>query len=83
MGKRGPSSFKKLDALRAIKSAREAGLEPAMVEIETKDGVTIRVYGPKTAPATSAEVMSSKEWDEAIARERAAAKAKGSKGGDE
>jgi hypothetical protein len=47
-GQAGPSSFKKLDAERAIRSAREAGLEPAMTEIERKDGTTFLVYGDKT-----------------------------------
>jgi hypothetical protein len=72
MGKRGPSSFKKLDALRAINTAREAGLEPAIVEIETKDGTTFRVYGDKAVPAeTTKEVMSSKEWDAEIEKLKA------------
>jgi hypothetical protein len=71
MGKRGPSSFKKLDALRAIKSAREAGLAPSIVEIETKDGVTIRVYGDKAASETNPEVMTSAEWDAEIAKLKA------------
>jgi hypothetical protein len=66
VGKRGPASFKKLDALRAIKSAREAGITPTMVEIETKDGAIIRVFG-----ATPQEVVSAKEWDEEIAKLKA------------
>jgi len=37
MGKRGSSSFKKLDVERALRSAREGGLEPAMLEIVAKD----------------------------------------------
>jgi integrase len=49
MGMRGPSSFKRLDAERAIRSAREAGLEPAMIEIVTKDGTIFRVYGDNAA----------------------------------
>jgi hypothetical protein len=53
MGKRGPSSFKRLDALRAIKSAREAGITPTVVEIETKDGAIIRIYGDNTATETT------------------------------
>jgi hypothetical protein len=69
MGKRGPSSFKKLDVERAIRSAREAGVEPAMVEIVAKDGAVIRVYGDKAAHAeTPPEVISSKEWDAEIAK---------------
>jgi hypothetical protein len=67
VGKRGPSSFKKLDALRAIKSARAAGITPTMVEIETKDGAIIRVFG-----ATPQEAVSAKEWDAEIAKLKAA-----------
>jgi hypothetical protein len=77
MGKRGPSSFKRLDAERAIRSAREAGLEPAMIEIVAKDGTTFRVYGDKAVPnETTAEVMSSKEWDAEIAKLKAKTPAK-------
>jgi hypothetical protein len=64
MGKRGASSFKKLDVARAIRSAHEAGLEPAMVEIETKDGTTIRVYGDKAAlTETTQDTAGKKAWD--------------------
>jgi hypothetical protein len=78
MGKRGPSSFKKLDAERAIWSAREAGLEPAMIEIVAKDGTTFRVYGDKAAlTETTDEVRSAKEWDAEIAKLKAKPPPKG------
>jgi hypothetical protein len=77
MGKRGPSSFKKLDVERAIKSAREGGVEPAMIEVVGKDGVTIRIYGDKAAAATTQEVQSAKEWDAEIAKLKAKAPPKG------
>jgi hypothetical protein len=53
MGKRGPNAFKRNDAIRAIESARTAGVEPAMVEVVvTKDGSVIyRVYGEDAVPA--------------------------------
>ena len=71
MGKRGPGSFKKLDAQRAIERARAAGIEPAMVEIVSKDGVTIRVYGDKaTPPATTSEVMTARNGTTKIAKRR-------------
>jgi hypothetical protein len=76
MGKRGPASFKKLDIERAIRSAREAGFEPGMIEIQTRDGGVIRVYGDKATPETAREVMSAKEWDEEIARLKAKPKTK-------
>jgi hypothetical protein len=79
MGKRGPSSFKRLDAERAIRSARGAGLEPAMIEIVAKDGTTFRVYGDKAALTgeTTEEVRSAKEWDAEIAKLKAKAPPKG------
>jgi hypothetical protein len=65
VGKRGPSSFKKLDAERAIRSAREAGLEPAMIEIVAKDGTVFRVYGDNAA-LDSTQAAGAKAWNEAI-----------------
>jgi hypothetical protein len=63
MARRGSNTFKRNDAIRAIQSARDAGVEPAMVEIVAKDGTTFRIYGDKavTNPA-SAERGISKEW---------------------
>ena len=74
MGKRGPSSFKKLDAERAIRSARAAGLEPSMVEIISKDGVTIRVYGDKMAMDTTQDTAGTKAWNAEIAKLKATPK---------
>ena len=53
MGKRG--AFKKRDVERAIRSVRDAGVAPAMVEVETKDGTIIRVFSgtESTANATA------------------------------
>jgi hypothetical protein len=67
MGKRGLNAFKSNDAVRAIESARKAGVEPAMVEIVAKDGTTFRIYGDRavTIPANS-EPGISREWREAI-----------------
>jgi hypothetical protein len=70
MGKRGPSSFKKLDAERAIRSAREAGLEPAMIEIVAKDGTIFRVYGDDAA-LTETQDAGAKAWNEEIAKLKA------------
>lgn len=67
MGKRGPNAFKRNDAVRAIQSARDAGVEPAMVEIVAKDGTTYRIYGDKAVPApASSEPAITKEWQEEI-----------------
>jgi hypothetical protein len=60
VGKRGPSSFKKLDVERAIRSAREAGFAPGIVEIETKDGATIRIYAHKAASQVTPDTTGAK-----------------------
>ena len=74
MGKRGPSSFKKLDAERAIRSARAAGIMPTVVEIETKDGAIIRVYGDKVATDTTQDTAGTKAWNAEIAKLKATPK---------
>jgi hypothetical protein len=61
MGKRGPSSFKLRDAKRAIRSARDAGMVPGVVEIVGKDGVIIRVHA--ATQGTTNEIVSASEWD--------------------
>jgi hypothetical protein len=71
MGKRGENLFKRLDALRALKAARDGGIEPAMIEIVAKDGTIFRVHGSKAAAETNPEVMSAKEWDDAISEMKA------------
>jgi hypothetical protein len=74
VGKRGPSSFKRLDAERAIRSAREAGLEPAMIEIVAKDGTIFRVYGDNAALTETTQEAGAKEWDAEIAKLKAKSK---------
>jgi hypothetical protein len=78
MPRRGTNSFRRADAKRAIQSARDGGIEPAGLEvIVAADGTTtFRVLGTKALPDDTREVMSAAEWDEAIEREKAAAKAK-------
>ena len=72
MGKRGVSSFKEPDVERAIRSAREAGLSPAMIEVVSRDGVTIRVYGENAAlTETTPDFVGSKAWAEEIAKLKA------------
>jgi hypothetical protein len=67
MGKRGSNAFKRNDAVRAIQSARDGGLEPSMMEvIVAADGaVTFRVYGDKAVP-TSESAAGAKAWGEEI-----------------
>jgi hypothetical protein len=83
MGKRrGPNSFKRNDAIRAIESARAAGVEPAMVEIVAKDGTIFRVYGDKACLKETAQGSATKAWDEAIIKSASDQK-KGRGGGKE
>jgi hypothetical protein len=67
MARRGPNSFKRNDAVRAIQSARDGGLEPAMMEVvvAADGGVTFRVYGDKAVPM-SESAPGVKAWDEEI-----------------
>lgn len=72
MARRGSNLFKRNDGLRALKIARDGGLEPAMIEIVAKDGTIFRVYGDNAARTeTSEEVVSAKAWDEEIAKLKA------------
>jgi hypothetical protein len=74
MARRGTNAFKRNDAIRALQSARDGGLEPAMMEVILgPDGTTtFRVYGDRAADTTS-EVVSTKEWDAEIAKLKAKA----------
>jgi hypothetical protein len=50
MGKRRPGNFRRTDALRAIRSARDAGIDPAGLEIiVAPDGTTTFRVLPKAA----------------------------------
>jgi hypothetical protein len=76
MGKRGPGSFKTLDVQRAIRSARDGGIEPAMIEIVARDGTIFRVYGDNAGLAETMLDAGAKAWD----TETAKLKAKAAKG---
>jgi hypothetical protein len=68
MARRGSNSFRRNDGIRALKVAKDGGLEPSALEIVVSpDGaVTFRVYGEKAAglmgvaPETAAGV---REWE--------------------
>jgi hypothetical protein len=74
MGKRGPSSFRRLDALRAVRAARDSGITPGVLEIIAKDGTTFRVYADNVAAATDTDTAAVKAWDAAIAELKATPK---------
>ena len=50
MTRRGSNLFKRNDGLRALRIARDGGIEPTMMEIVTKDGTTFRIYGDRAVP---------------------------------
>ena len=68
MGKRRDNAFKRNDAIRALQSARDGGLEPAAMEVVLgPDGsVTFRVLGDKAAPDPTQDTAGAKEWSKAI-----------------
>jgi hypothetical protein len=61
------------DAIRVLQSARDGGLEPAMMEVVLgADGsTTFRVYGDKATPGTSQDTAGTKAWNEEIAKLKA------------
>jgi hypothetical protein len=63
MGHRGSNSFKRNDAIRAVRSARDAGIEPAGLEVIVgADGTTtFRVLGDKLTPETP-QTAGAREW---------------------
>jgi hypothetical protein len=71
MARRGSNSFRKNDGLRALRIARDGGLEPRAMEVVVAPdgGVTFRVYGAKSAglmtvaPETPA---AAREWEDEI-----------------
>jgi hypothetical protein len=70
MGRRSENLFKRNDVMRAINSARDAGVPVAGVEITCKDGTVIRVLGENTAQmqTAQADAASAKTWDAEIAK---------------
>jgi hypothetical protein len=83
MGRRGSNSFKHNDAVRALRSALDAGMEPSALDVIIgKDGaVTFRVYGEKATGlmgVATIDATGAREWQDEIAKLKAKApKAKG------
>jgi hypothetical protein len=73
MGRRGGNAFRRNDAIRALQSARDGGIDPAALEvIVAVDGaVTFRVLGDRAAPTAGPTRGSTKEWDDEIAKLKA------------
>ena len=73
MSRRGSNSFKRNDAIRALRSALDGGLEPSAFEVVIgKDGaVTYRVYSEKAAallPLAPESTAGAREWQDEIAK---------------
>jgi hypothetical protein len=73
MARRGSNSFRRNDAIRALRSARDAGMEPTMMEVVvgTDGAVTFRVYGEKAAglmPLAPETAAGAREWQDEIAK---------------
>jgi hypothetical protein len=64
MARRGNNLFKRNDGLRALRIARDGGIEPTMMEIVAKDGTTFRIYGENAGTPE----QGAKAWDEATAK---------------
>jgi hypothetical protein len=65
MARRGNNLFKRNDGLRALRIARDGGIEPAMIEIVAKDGTVYRIYGENSAMAKQTS-QDSNSWDEGL-----------------
>jgi hypothetical protein len=67
MARRGSNAFKRNDALRLMKVARDAGLDPSTLEVIIgPDGATtLRVHSAKGVLETTPEAGAA-EWREAI-----------------
>ena len=76
MGKRRDNAFRRNDAIRAVKAARDAGVEPAVFEIVTPDGTTFRIFGVGAAPtdSTTPEASGAKQWAAEIEKLKATPK---------
>ena len=74
MGRRGSNAFKRNDAVRALQSARDGGLNPTGMEVAiAPDGsVAFRIFTDRTMQPATKEVMTAAEWDLEIARLKAA-----------
>jgi hypothetical protein len=78
MARRGSNLFKRNDGLRALKIARDGGIEPATIEIVARDGTVYRIYGANAALTESTqETAGKKAWDEETAKLKAKAPPKG------
>jgi hypothetical protein len=83
MARRGSNSFRRNDGLRALRIAKDAGMEPSALEVVIKpDGaVVFRVLGERAASLMTVaptDAAAAREWQAEIEKLKAKApKAKG------
>jgi hypothetical protein len=82
MARRGSNSFRRNDGLRALRIARDGGLEPSALEVVVnKDkSVVFRVYGSQAAglmTVAPTDTAAAREWEAEIAKLKAKAPKKG------
>jgi hypothetical protein len=75
MGKRGENTFKRNDALRALRVAKDGGIQPGMLEIVARDGTIFRVYADNVAALTDTDTADVKVWQREIEKLRRGRKA--------
>jgi hypothetical protein len=71
MARRGSNSFRRNDGIRALRVARDGGMEPTAMEIivGTDGAVTFRVYGERAAalmPVAPETAADAREWQKEI-----------------
>jgi hypothetical protein len=83
MARRGSNSFRRNDGLRALKVAKDGGLDPSALEVVVAPDktVTFRVYGEKAAGlmgVAPTDAAAAREWQDEIDKLKGKApKAKG------
>jgi hypothetical protein len=81
VGKRGSNSFRRNDGLRALRIAKDGGMEPGALEVVvgTDGAVTFRVYGEKAAglmTVAPGDAAAAREWQDEIEKLKTKTKAK-------
>ncbi len=61
---RAPARFRQLDVARALKGARDAGIEPKRLEIDASGKIVLAFT--EVAPADAVTTEEANPWDEAI-----------------
>jgi len=82
MARRGSNSFRRNDGLRALRIARDSGMEPSALEVVVNPdkSVVFRVYGAQAAglmTVAPTDAAAAREWQDEIAKLKAKAPKKG------